>query len=176
MTLRMLLATTLLMPGLLHAAYTVQIGAFRNPSNSFVADARLVATVYVTERSGGVKALSVGSYESRVGADQALDELQVYYPDAYVATLSDQAMEFTSSGTMVERQTASVSQASLAAATSAEPAATSSVRRSSPSANEQSLLDRLSESERRRVVYLDGILHVKTGTEFVPLRDYQPES
>lgn len=172
MTLRTLLAATLLLPGLLQAAYTVQIGAFRNPSNSYVADARLVATVYVTERRSGIKALSVGNYESRVSAESALDELQVYYPEAFVATLSDEALEFSSNGTLVEPQVSIASKG-----TQDTNVAPSTPRRSrGPSADEQQLLDQLSESERRRVVYLDGILHVKTGTEFVPLRDYQPES
>ncbi|MEM1435128.1 MAG: SPOR domain-containing protein [Pseudomonadota bacterium] len=137
-----------------HAAYTIQIGAFRNPSMSFTAGAAQVASVYVTERSNGIKALSVGSFDSRAAAADALSTLQDEYPDAYIATLSESAMLFDGSA-------------------AAPPPSTSNIAvRDGPSNTEQALLDRLSDAERSRVVYLDGVLHMKSGSDFVPLTEY----
>ncbi len=36
------------------------------------------------------------------------------------------------------------------------------------------VLDQLPEETRSKVVYLDGVLHVKEGDQFTPLREYSP--
>lgn len=149
----------LLFSGTLQAAYTIQIGAFRNPSPSYAASASQVASVYVTERSGGVKALSVGSFGSRAEANDALATLQAQYPDAFISTLSESAMLFDGSTIAVDTRPAAEATSNIAV-------------RSGPSTSELSLLDRLSDAERSRVVYLDGVLHVKSGTDFIPLTEY----
>lgn len=41
---------------------------------------------------------------------------------------------------------------------------------SGPVASEQARIDALSEEQRNNVVYLDGVLHLKNGDSFVPLK------
>lgn len=144
----------MVLTGITNAAYTIQIGAFRNPSMSFTADAARIASVYVTDRGNGIKALSVGSYGSREAAAEALSSLKDQYPGAYIATLSETALLFEGSDS------------------AAPPPSSNIAVRQGPTSVERALLDRLSDAERSRVVYLDGVLHVKNGSEFIPLSEY----
>lgn len=161
------------------ADYTIQIGAFRNPTDQYAADARRAGPVYLTERAGGIMALSAGRFENRADAESTLNELKEYYPDAFVAELSPRALAFATArelasdlGGATTSSTAggaSIPKSNLERASS--PAANSGAR-PAPSISEQRLLDRLTDDERRRVVYLDGVLHVKSGNDFIPLTEY----
>lgn len=168
------------------ADYTIQIGAFRNPTDQFAADARRAGPIYLTERAGGIKALSAGRFTSKADAEGTLIELKEYYPDAFVSELSDRALAFAAASELAARagyqETSSATAANLPNADSSSDSSTdkdigesstaAASSRPVPSSSEQGLLDRLTEDERRRVVYLDGVLHVKSGKTFIPLTEY----
>ncbi|MEM6708804.1 MAG: SPOR domain-containing protein [Pseudomonadota bacterium] len=150
---------------LVSADYSVQIGAFRNPSESFVAAARSVGTVYAVERSNGVRAIMVGNFADRSDADSARETLMETYPGAFVTTASPTAVQFaeaTGASTLANNSPAQAQSSATGA---------NGVRRTS-NATEAALLDGLTEEERRRVVYLDGKLHLKNGNDFTPLSEY----
>jgi hypothetical protein len=151
-----MLAGAMLLAGPGHAdSYTIQIGAFRTPSESFVEPARSVGEIYFNRRDSGLVALSVGRFDSFDEAQDKLPLLAGDFPGAYVRRAeADARSQFSASNT-------------LSASAEAQP------RKNAPSGTEDQLLASLSEAERKNVVYLDGKLHFKDGNRFIPLREYR---
>jgi hypothetical protein len=108
---------------------------------------------------------TVGRYNSLDDAKADLNRVADDYPGAFVRNMPSAAR--------------SVDFASRSANTSANQMAAhqAATQHSSSTPDTQSsdakLWDSLSESERRRVVYLDGVLHLKQGDQFVPLAEYR---
>ncbi|MCR9279832.1 MAG: SPOR domain-containing protein [Pseudomonadaceae bacterium] len=130
--------------------YVVQIGAFTKDVREYLEPARSYGQIVQRATASGATSYSVGPFGSEADARTALDLLQEHYPDAFVRRHSRDSL---------------VAQ-SPAAATPAVIARTGNL------SNEQTLAN-LTAEERERVVYLDGILHVKEGNEFIPLSQYQ---
>lgn len=148
----------------LAATYTIQIGAFKSPSAQFTERARSVGNVYATDRASGVIALSVGSFASSAEANSALARIEDDYPGAFVRHANPNA-----------RRAFAESNSNGRAMASASSTATSSPRARPATAvsDTSDVLATLSASERKHVVYLDGVLHFKQGDQFLTLAEYR---
>lgn len=144
-----------------HAAeYAIQVGAFKSPSQSYAENLRSYGEVNSSQSSSGATVFTVGRYSSVDEAKGDLNRIASDYPGAFVRNLPSSA---SSSGNVSNnRQLASQKAAPRKAATPQS--------RQTP---DTQLWESLSESERRRVVYLDGVLHLKQGDQFVPLAEYR---
>lgn len=122
--------------------YVVQIGALESPSERFAEPAQAIGDVRTSRAREGLTRYRVGSFPTKSAAEQALARLRA-------AGYQDAFV----------LRTASVPEGAALPAVSAAPPATDE-------------LAGLPENLRRRVVYLDGVLHVKEGERFTKLSDY----
>ncbi len=143
------------------AEYAIQVGAFKNPSQAFADEVRQFGEVNTAQNSNGITVFTVGRYDSIDSAQSNLDQVQARYPGAFVRNMPSSA---SNAGSNLRPQ---ASEATAAATKKVEQAVASNTT------PEAKLWESLTDSERRRVVYLDGILHLKQGDNFVPLTDYR---
>lgn len=132
--------------------YVVQIGAFTKDVRDYLEPARSYGQIVQRATPSGATSYSVGPFGSEVDARTALDLLQEHYADAFVR--------------QHRGDSAGASRTTVAAPAAPVIARTGNLN------NEQTLAS-LTAEERERVVYLDGILHVKEGSEFIPLAQYR---
>ncbi len=137
------------------AEYTIQVGAFKNPSQSYAENLRSYGEVNSSQSSSGVTVFTVGRYSSVDEAKSDLNRIASDYPGAFVRNLPSSA---SSTGNISSTRS---------------PAPSKAATQSSRKTPDTQLWESLSESERRRVVYLDGVLHLKQGDQFVPLAEYR---
>ncbi|MFK8030016.1 MAG: SPOR domain-containing protein [Gammaproteobacteria bacterium] len=138
-------------------SFDVQIGAFRYPDASKMKLPAGVGELRSTSGPNGFTRFVVGPYDTRSAAKQALAELRAAgYGSAFIRATRNRidAYEVDSRTSTPTAQTYTASQQSTS---------------SGPTQRELDQLMRLTEEERRNVVYLDGRLHKKVGDEFVPL-------
>jgi len=135
------------------AEYAIQVGAFKNPNAGYAENLRGYGEVN-TAQSNSITVFTVGRYGSVAEANADLGRIEADYPGAFVRNMPAAAR---SVATASPRPTAAVQ-------------STSTRIRTTP---DTQLWESLSDSERRRVVYLDGVLHLKQGDQFVPLAEYR---
>ncbi len=140
--------------------FTIQIGAFKTPNDTYSVPARAVGEIYATERSNGVTALSVGRFADVDAASAALAQISRHYPSAYVRRAHPEAQ--------LRNAPATASKAPL-------PPTTQTQAANPQQPLETELLSSLTDDERKHVVYLDGKLHYKQGDSFVPLAQYRAQ-
>ena len=145
------------------AEYTIQVGAFSKPSQAFADQLRELGEVNTAQNGRGMTVFTVGRYESASAAKADVERVRLRYADAFVRAMPEAARS-----------------ASVAMTTPAprQPQAASPARSRLVSGTSQNseLWDGLTDEERRRVVYLDGVLHLKQGESFVPLAEYRRQS
>lgn len=133
--------------------YAVQIGAFKQvPQSSYLDAANSYGSILRLDAGDGVTAYSIGPFGSRDDAETTRGLLLDHYPDAFIRQVSD--------GQIVSAPTA----------TSDARASSAPTRVIAGAGND---LSGLTAEERQRVVYLDGVLHIKEGDSFTPLSTYQ---
>ncbi len=163
-TFAVLLGTACLSTNAL-AEYAVQVGAFSKPSQAFADAVRELGEVNTAQSDAGITVFTVGRYATVDAAQADLARIQTTYPDAFVRNMPAGA-----------RQPQDLPQDNaVVAAVDKTPGADKS-RYVSGTTEDSDLWNSLSDEERRRVVYLDGVLHVKQGEQFVPLTDYRREA
>ena len=161
--------------------WTVQIGALRRPDAGFAAAAETVAPVRTTQTREGLTRFRVGRFDDPQDAERALGALRrAGYADAYVVQTRGAAagLPAVSAGPPPTRGTSPTSHTSLTPHTSptshTSPTPHTSPRLN-PSRDGEQVIESLPESLRSRVVYLDGVLHVKDGDRFTPLAEHLAE-
>lgn len=123
--------------------YVVQVGALERPSEPFAERARTIGAVSTSQTDEGMTRYRVGPFSTKVEAEQAKAELRAAgYEDAFVLQ------------TRRSSRTAELPPVSAGPESAADEVAA------------------LPEDLRRRVVYLDGVLHVKEGDRFTKLSEY----
>ena len=130
-------------------SYSVQVGAFSSPPSTLADKYKQYGSVKIAREAGLARVL-IGVFESRDDAELLLMELQRDgFTDAFV------------------RRTAAKT---AAVATTVTPQATpDSHGHTHLPAQDQRRINQLSEAERARAVYLDGVLHLKDGDTFTPV-------
>lgn len=133
--------------------YSIQVGAFKSPSQAYADDLRSYGEVNTAQGGSGVTVFTVGRYNSLDAAKADLNRVADDYPGAFVRNMP----------------------AAARSADQAIPRKAATQQSSTPKTqtSDTMLWESLSESERRRVVYLDGVLHLKQGDQFVPLAEYR---
>ncbi len=155
-----LIALTILGCNIARAAeFTIQVGAFKNPSQAFADEVRQYGEVNTAQNSNGITVFTVGRYNSKDSAKADLDRVRAKYPGAYLRNMPSAARQQTASPSITAVQQTNAAPRNTVAAASATP--------------EAALWESLTDAERRRVVYLDGVLHLKQGDNFVPLSEYR---
>lgn len=140
------------------AEYAIQVGAFKSPSQNYAENLRSYGEVNSSQSSSGVTVFTVGRYSSVDEAKSDLNRIASDYPGAFVRNLPSSASSASNIGNIGSTRSAAP-----------RKAATQQSRKTP----DTQLWESLSESERRRVVYLDGVLHLKQGDQFVPLAEYR---
>lgn len=132
------------------SSYSVQVGAFSSPSPTLADKYKQYGSVKIAREAGLTRVL-IGVFQSRDDAELLLMELQREgFADAFV------------------RRTVA---ATAAIATTATPEATpDSHGHAHLPAQDQRRINQLSDAERARAVYLDGVLHLKEGDTFTPVQ------
>ena len=193
MNSRVLLATVCFFwaSSLIAQSYTVQLGAFREPTPGFTDAAKDHGEVYEKENAKGLTIISVGRFSDRDSAEALLARMTRDYPDAYVRRLgragSRQAVQKAASPARSQTVDASPVQeravrerpAKLATASANDGLSVAELRSGSGpilksnNSRDKQLFQGLSYEDQERVVTLDGRLYIKLGEEFVPLTEYK---
>ncbi len=155
MLIRALLLVALAVSGVAHAdSFNVQIGAYRNPDVNGIEVPANIGEVQRTTGPGGLTRLMVGPFAGRELAEKARDELKAAgFKGAFIRSTLDASTATTQSPTEYTAPRVSVE------------------HESGISERDLAIVAKLSEDERRALVYLDGRLHRKVGDDFIPLRD-----
>jgi len=133
------------------AEFTIQVGAFKNPSEAFANQVREYGEVNTAQSGNDITVFMVGRFDTLAQANNGLAQVRSAYPSAFVRNMPAAARRATA-------QPNTASAANTAAAETSTP--------------DTQLWAALSDDERRRVVYLDGVLHLKQGDQFIPLTEY----
>lgn len=134
--------------------YAVQIGAFKQvPESGYLDAASSYGSLIQTDAGDGVTAYALGPFSSRVDAETSLALVQTHYPDAFIRQVGDS-------------QEVSQPASNRGQSIGQTPAPARVVAGGGD-------LSSLSAEERGRIVYLDGVLHIKEGDTFTPLSVYQ---
>ncbi len=195
---------------------TVQIGAFGDrPKAAFAEQAAQHGELLVLRGDDGITRVSVGRYDNKAAAREALQRLQIAgYPDAYIANINGRGTAIAapdlagSAPGASSTQTASLQRASRVPTTpegrpivapkrtdadgstsqagrfrlrthDTQSGQTSDVQLAdspvSPSGN-STVVAGLGANDiprhlREKLVYLDGVPHIKEGEDFIPLTD-----
>ena len=131
--------------------FTIQVGAFKNPSDAFANQVREYGEVNTAQRDNNITLFTVGRYDSVDSAKQELDRIRGAFPGAFIRNMPAAARR---------------SQAST-------PRETAVANETDSAIPDAQIWESLSAAERSRVVYLDGVLHLKQGDQFVPLAEYR---
>lgn len=129
--------------------YVVQFGALKQPYEAYAEKARQIGSVLTVSTKNGFTLYKLGPYESGTSAREAMGRLRsAGYRDAYLKLNVAQS---------------SLSDARLAGTTAMPSKAVASGQD----------ISMLPDSVRSKLVYVDGVLHVKEGDRFTPLTQYQ---
>lgn len=125
--------------------FDVQIGAFRNPDVARISFPDEIGELRSTSGPDGLTRFVVGPFATRAEAERARDQLQsAGYGGAFVRSSGERRVTVQQSYSVAETQT--------------------EVQRDT-----QPLMRDVSDEEGE-VVYLDGRLHRKVGSQFVPIQ------
>ena len=140
------------------ATYTIQIGAYADPSHAPLDEAREIGNVTMTPGRDGLTRIRVGDYATEADAQLTLERLRgAGYADAYIHE---------------SRGTKSTPASVMSAAPAAQATAMAPVRGRGVGASEARLAAaraKVSPDQYMNIVYLDGRLMLKEGDQFTAL-------
>jgi hypothetical protein len=126
------------------SSYSVQIATYKNLPKNFVESAEKYGRVH-TSQNGGLTRVSIGDFDNRNAAQNLLSQLKrAGYEDAFIS-----------------RTNSSMS--------SNQPQDNSHHHASPDSGSEMAKFRNLPDSEKERAVFIDGKLHLKEGSDFIPV-------
>mgnify|MGYP006121716019 FL=1 len=126
------------------SSYSVQIGTYKSLPKNFVGSAEKYGRVY-TSQSGDLTRVSVGGFDNRNAAQNLLSQLkQAGYEDAFISHTGSSM-------------------------SSNQPHDKAHHQASPGSGSEMAKFRNLPESEKERAVFVDGKLHLKEGSSFIPV-------
>ncbi len=135
--------------------FSIQIAATQDANLARFREVTEFGTLSTEETGNGLIRVKIGSFKSRAEAELVLQNIQAKgFTEAFITSPAN--------------QTASLPETSIASVSAnAEPQKDSTaIPESSPA------WSRLSEEQKRNVVYLDGVLHLRVNGEFIPLSSY----
>jgi len=133
------------------ARYSIQIAAVKSTPLDFYEQLTGFDSLYAEQSSAGFIKIKLGSYSSREEAEKSLVIVKSKgFPDAFISPYTKQ-LDGVSTNTKnkhSERMDESVELSELP------------------------VWSRLTEEQRKNVVYLDGVLHVREGDSFTPISQF----
>jgi len=127
--------------------YDIQLGAYKRYVEDNFIHLEQYGSLYTKNTKRGLTRVRIGHYESQSEARKALKQIQASgFRDAFMVTSVTDSADST---------------ADLAAETYSRP-------------ETMPIWQQLSDEQRRNVVYLDGVLYIKEGNDFISLSEYTP--
>jgi len=127
--------------------YNIQLGAYQRYVEDNFVRLEQYGSVHTENIERGLTRVRIGHYESPSDARKALRQIQASgFQDAFIVTTVTDSAELT---------------ADFAAQTQSRP-------------ETMPIWQELSDEQRRNVVYLDGVLYMKEGNDFISLSEYTP--
>lgn len=128
--------------------FSIQILASENPDITSLKSSTGITDIYTEKTKSGLMRVKVGSYNSRIDANQDLNNIKSKgFPDAFVTTYNGNKSTVSSKDHHEHT-----------------PA-----NKHSHSTQESPALAKLTADQKRNVVYLDGVLHLHENGTFTPL-------
>ncbi len=144
-----------------NALFSIQIAATEAPNLTFFKETTGFNSLYSEETESGLVRIKLGSYISREEAEQDLIKIKNKgFPDAFITSYTGKK---TIKSTKLKKQPAISSEE----ITINEPKENKLLPPSSSPA-----WSKLTEAQKRNVVYVDGILHLRDGDKFIPLSNF----
>ena len=164
-----------------NSLFSIQITATETPNLTFYKKTTGFDTLYSEETKSGLVRIKLGSYISRKEAEKDLKKIKNKgFPDAFVtsytgkklikpAKLEKSTLISNKKITVINKPTknAVLSPSSDEEITISEPKENKLLPPSSSPA-----WSKLTEAQKRNVVYVDGILHLHEGDKFIPLSSF----
>lgn len=137
--------------------FSIQIAATQDANLARFREVTEFGTLSTEETGSGLIRVKVGSFNSRSEAERVLQNIHAKgFSEAFITSPSAEASSLPeNTSTATASSTTAVSQGSNAVIPEASPA-----------------WSRLSEEQKRNVVYLDGVLHLRVDGAFIPLSSY----
>ena len=144
--------------------FSVQVAATKNPDLARFREVTEFGSLYTEETGEGLIRVKVGSYASRAEAEQALSGVQARgFTGAFITSATGQSASLPDNTTpSSETITHEVASNEILP----EPEENQVTPEQLPA------WSRLTEDQKRDVVYLDGVLHLRRNGEFIPLSRY----
>ncbi len=129
--------------------YVVQFGALKQPYEAYSEKARRIGRVYTVTTTSGFTLYKMGPFESDASAMEAMEKLRsLGYRDAYIKDDGSKSEAIT-------------------------PRMVNSTSKTSKDIDPLMAVAALPDAVRSKLVYVDGVLHVKEGDQFIPLGEYR---
>lgn len=129
--------------------YVVQFGALKQPYEAYSEKAHRIGRVYTVTTTSGFTLYKMGPFESGASAIEAMGQLRsLGYLDAYIKDDSSKPEAIT-------------------------PRMANSTSKTSKDVDPRMAVAALPDAVRSKIVYVDGVLHVKEGDQFTPLGEYR---
>lgn len=145
-----------------NSLFSIQIAATEAPNLTFYKESTGFDTLYAEETKSGLIRIKLGSYLSWEEAELDLTKIKEKgFPDAFITAYTGQKQTVKSTKT---EPPAPVPDEDI---TINEPKENKLLPPSSSPA-----WSKLTDEQKRNVVYVDGILHLHEGDKFIPLSNY----
>jgi len=131
-----------------NSLYSIQIAAVKHTTLGFYERVTGFDSLYEENSSAGFKKIKLGPYSSREDAEKSLEMVKNKgFSDAFISLYTTQ-LNGVSKNKQLDRFVGSVAPNTLP------------------------VWSRLTEEQRKNVVYLDGVLHVREGDDFKPISEF----
>jgi len=141
---------------------SIQITATEAPNLAFFKESTGFESLYTEETESGLVRIKLGAYVSKKDAEKDLNEIKNKgFPDAFITSYTGKE---TIKPAAKPKKTPPILDEEIAIN---EPQENKLLPPSSSPA-----WSKLSEAQKRNIVYVDGILHLHEGDKFIPLSSY----
>ncbi len=164
-----------------NSLFSIQITATEAPNLTFYKETTGFDTLYSEETKSGLVRIKLGSYTSRKEAERDLTKIKNKgFPDAFVTSYTGKKLiksaKLKKSPLISRKKTTIINKPKENAVLS--PSSNEEVTISEPKENKllppssSPAWSKLTEAQKRNVVYVDGILHLHEGDKFIPLSSF----
>ena len=163
-----------------NSLFSIQITATEAPNLTFFKEATGFDSLYSEETKSGLVRIKLGSYTSRNAAERDLIKIKNKgFPDAFVTSYTgkklSKATKLKKSPLVSNKKVRIINKPKendLLPPNSEEVAISEPKENKLLPPSSSPAWSKLTETQKRNVVYVDGILHLHEGDKFIPLSSY----
>lgn len=149
--------------------FSIQITATEAPNLTFFKESTGFDSLYSEETKSGLVRIKIGSYISRKTAERDLIKIKNKgFPDAFVTGYTGEKLNKTTK----LKKSPLISKSNVSVRSSEEVAISEPKENKLLPPSSSPAWSKLTETQKRNVVYVDGILHLHEGDKFIPLSSY----